>query len=481
MRWMQKLGHVAAVAAFCASVVGAVPHGDDGHNDGDQPAVAQYCVDGWHERGPKFCMAANMYHNHSTSAHDMLVTIEVHRPATDAHGLASKGWLAVGSGAVMSGALMFVVYGDPVTGQGPFVSGRGVPLQRGHEQPHVLSQHDASQNSGVLVHQLSGEWRAGDNGTHVGVLKMACYACNKWNGHAVSAEETSQAMIWAFNPTEDMAPYAWDQPLRKHVGVNGWGNFYANLEASTTHHADGAPAVVAGGKMINTSTSHITVAKPTFFQRLKARPVAHIHGFVMVLAFIVLFPLGVVGIRSGFTKAFKYHWTIQVAAVAVAATGAGLGISMSAGNLFGSAHQKIGLAVVALLLVQMASGWWHHVLFVKIRRRTWVSYGHMSLGWAILLGGWANVVTGSMLFGLGKTGLYALAAFIATELMALVALVYIARRKRQQDQEQLKAKSTDWREVGEEYFALDEVESEDDEDVSERKSDERLRPDKHHT
>ncbi|KAJ4163948.1 hypothetical protein LMH87_005645 [Akanthomyces muscarius] len=481
----QRLWRAVLALAALVSSVAAGPHGGEEHDDDDDdtavPAIAQFCVDGWDAHGPRFCMASNMYHNHSTSAHDMLVTVEVSRPANDT--LASTGWLGIGSGAVMSGSLMFLIYGDPVAKQGPFVSARGVEVGSGHTQPDVLSQDDASQNHGVLVRQLgAGEWKTADDGSHVGVVRFACYGCTKWHGHAVDPEATSQPLIWGFNEDEDMAPYAWDQPLRKHVGVNGWGNFYANLHAASTHHATGPPDVFRGQDRINAAASHILVKQPSFFQRLRARPSAYVHGFVMLVAFLLLFPLGVVGIRSGLDKAFKYHWTIQAGAMAFAAVGAALGVYMSRGNLFGSAHQKIGLAVFALLFAQAASGWWHHVRFVQIRRRTWVSYGHMALGWAILLGGWANAVTGSMLFGVGRLGLFVLVALVATELMALGTVVYIAKRKRQQDQAKAKAQATDWRdEDNEEYFALDEVDSEDeDEDASGRKSDEKLRPAKYH-
>ncbi|ATY59724.1 Carbohydrate-binding domain family 9 [Cordyceps militaris] len=481
MPQFRQAAALAAIATLGSTVAArASPHGSDAHRD-DTPAIAQFCIDGSAAHGPRFCMAANMYHNHSTSAHDMLVTVEVSRPADET--LASAGWLAIGSGAVMSGSLMFVVYGDPLTQRGPFVSARGVQLGHGHAQPDVLSRDDPSQNHGVLVQQLgAGAWRAGENGTHIGVVRFACYGCTAWQGHAVDPEETSQPMIWGFNEDEDMAPYAWEQPLRKHVGINGWGNFYANLRAASTHHATGPPAVIQGHDRINAAATHILVKKPSFFQKLGERPAAYAHGFVMLIAFLALFPLGVVGIRSGLAKAFKYHWMMQASAMCFATVGAALGIYMSRENLFGSVHQRIGLAVFALLFAQAASGWWHHVRFVKIRRRTWVSYAHMSLGWGILVGGWANAVTGSMLFGLGRLGLFLLVVLIATELMALGVFVYIAKRKSQQEQAKSRANATDWRDTdNEEYFALDDAESDEDaDDESGRKSDEKLRPAKYH-
>lgn len=484
MARLQRLWRAALVglAAFWPATT-ATPHGGEEHHD-DSPPMAQYCLDGRDDHGPHFCVATNMYHNHSTSSHDMHFTIETRRPVNET--LAGLGWLAIGSGAVMSGSLMLVIYGDPIAEKGPFVSARGVQIGQGHTQPDVLSETDASKNSGVLVQQLSSSWTrekpdGDEEESYIGRIEIACYSCDQWNGHAYSASETSMAMVWAFNEYADMAPFAWDQPLQRHVGVNGFGNFYANLEAATSHHANGPPKIDQTADSINADNAHIMVKKPSFFQKLKSRPAAYIHGFVMAVAFLLLFPAGVVGIRSGLSKAFKYHWSIQAGAMAFATLGASLGIYMSRGNLFGSAHQKIGLAVCALLFAQAASGWWHHVQFVKMQRRTWVSYGHMALGWAILVGGWANAVTGSMLFGVGRLGLFVLIGLIATELLGLATLAYIARAKRRQDQAQAKARATDWRDDEEETFALDDMDSEDeDEDASGRKSDEKLRPAKYH-
>jgi hypothetical protein len=40
--------------------------------------------------------------------------------------------------------------------------------------------------------------------------------------------------------------------------------------------------------------------------------------------------------------------------------------------------------------LQALLGYYHHVLFVKLRRRTFISYAHIVLGWIILSGGWLN-------------------------------------------------------------------------------------------
>jgi hypothetical protein len=57
---------------------------------------------------------------------------------------------------------------------------------------------------------------------------------------------------------------------------------------------------------------------------------------------------------------------------------------------FGGPHHYIGLGLFCALFVQNFSGFYHHVLFKKHGRRTWISYVHLILGWIIILLGWIN-------------------------------------------------------------------------------------------
>ncbi|KAK3180941.1 hypothetical protein K4F52_007755 [Lecanicillium sp. MT-2017a] len=436
---------------------------------------AQFCRDGYTKGEADFCMATFLYHNHTSSSHDLYVTMETRRSRTG-KSTASDGWTAIGTGPTMSGALMFIMYGDPESTDrdGPTLSVRTV--EQGHEPPQVFDDNQDSQG-GVQVRVLNSSWIPSDD-YYTGQATLVCYSCGDWEGNAVATKATSQPWIYAFNQNQDLAPYGDDERLNAHT-ADGWGSFYVDMASATTHHGDVLPAVDRSIMQQGASDKPIEQHQPGLGEKIAARPIAYLHGLFMCLAFLILFPVGVVAIRSGLSKAFRFHWAIQGAAIGCALCGAGMGLAMSEGNIFGPTHQKIGIAVSSLLVLQVVSGWWHHIKFVQIRRRTWVSYAHMSVGWAVLLGGWVNALIGLTLFGLGNFGFFLVAGFIAAEAVALVGWVYIARKRSQQA---AVSKDGVWEDAGEEYFALHDdlhSDSEDDEEMAPLKREDERRSDEY--
>jgi hypothetical protein len=429
---------------------------------------AQFCRNGYKDGQADFCMAVFFYHNHTTSSHDLYLTMETRRSTTAASSV-SNGWTAIGTGAQMEGALMFVMYGDAKNdddGKGPTLSVRAV--DQGHEPPHAFGKNPDDSKGGVDVQVLNSSWIPSED-YYTGHVSLVCYNCGSWHGSAVSTKAVSQPWIYAFNANQGLAPYGDDQRLNGHM-PGGMGHFYVDMTSATTHHGGTLPEIDHSIMQKGASDKALDGHKPGLGEKIAARPIAYLHGLFMSIAFLILFPAGVLAIRSGLSNAFRYHWITQGSAVACALCGAGMGLAMSEGNIFGPTHQKIGITVSLLLVLQVVSGWWHHVKFVQIRRRTWVSWAHMSIGWIILVGGWINVLIGLTLFGMGHFGRFLVGGFIAAEAVALVGLVYIARKRAQQAR-----KSKDgvaWEDPGEEYFALhDDIEdSEDEEERANRKS-----------
>ena len=116
-----------------------------------------------------------------------------------------------------------------------------------------------------------------------------------------------------------------------------------------------------------------------------------IHGMVLGIAFMLLFPFGVTALRSGSTKGFKYHWLIQSVAMAFAFVGFCLALYFSWGRFFTHPHKIIGEIILFCLIAQPILGWRHHVNFVRVRHRTAVSYWHIWIGRVILGLGIVNV------------------------------------------------------------------------------------------
>lgn len=397
---------------FLVAVVSAVP--------------SQYCLFGLPRDEVDFCMAVSLYHNHSTSAHDVYLSMAMRRSVQSSN--SSHGWTAVGTGPKMAGSLMFVLYGDPeASGASPTLSVRTV--KAGHAQPVQVAQEDAGKQLDIRISQTAWK-KTNDVNLYMATASVVCYACSEWQGAEISPESISQPWIWAWNKKQDMKTFSSDGQLEMHSLIDGFGYFYVDMKAATSHHSDGLPAFNVTGEDSNIGTSDrpIQEAKTGLWQKLLSRPLAHLHGFLMMTAFLLLFPLGAVAIRSGSEKSFKYHWVIQATAMVSALSGAIVAIVMS-DKVFGSPHQIAGVVIVSLLVVQAVLGWRHHVDFIRIFRRTWISYAHMSLGFVLLLGGWANVIGGLVLYGFSKLGIVMIAIFILLEAAGMGACSYFARRR----------------------------------------------------
>lgn len=420
---------------------------------------SQYCLFGLPRDEVDFCMAMTLYHNHSTSAHDVYLSLAVRRSA-ESNSSHALGWTAIGAGPKMAGNLMFVLYGDPEASdaKGPTLSVRTV--QSGHARPLQVTEKDTGTKLDVRVSKTTWS-KAQDDTLYVGTASIVCYACTEWHGTEISSETGSQPWVWAWNNRQDMKSFAPDEKLEMHTLTNGYGNFYVDMEAATSHHADGFPTFNVTGEDSNIGTSDrpIKEAKTGLWQKLLSRPLAHLHGFFMMLAFLFLFPAGAVAIRSGSDRSFKLHWVLQVTAMVSALSGAVLAVIMS-DKVFGSPHQIAGVVITLLLMVQAVLGWRHHVEFIRVFRRTWISYAHISLGFVVLACGWANVVGGLVLYGFSKFGIALIALFIFLEAVAVCGWAYLARRRSLAGS----AVHKETPESSAAYFALEDIPESDEED-----------------
>ncbi|PTB70969.1 iron reductase domain protein [Trichoderma citrinoviride] len=455
---------------------------------------SQYCLFGAPRDEVDFCVALSLYHNHSTSAHDVYLSLSVRRPvvqpgnssSSSSSSSSSLGWTAVGAGPRMAGSLMFVLYGDPEASAGekikpPTLSVRTV--KTGHARPVLITQEDAAAAAGsssqpVDVRVAETSWAKETDGDgdgssvyFVASAHAVCYGCSDWRGTDISPESASQPWIWAWNRNQDMEAFAADEQLEMHSLVDGnYGYFYVDMEAATSHHADGFPALNLTNKDAANANANIGASdrpmagdsnNKSLWQKLLSRPLAHLHGFFMMASFLLLFPLGAVAIRSGSTSAFKHHWAVQATASASALSGAVTAVIMS-DRVFASPHQIAGVAIVCLLPLQALLGWRHHVDFLRIFRRTWISYAHIALGFTILLSGWANVLAGLALYGLGKLGIALVALVVLLEAGGVGAVSWLAARRRAATGGNRVHKETP--ESSAAYFALEDIPESDEED-----------------
>jgi hypothetical protein len=121
-----------------------------------------------------------------------------------------------------------------------------------------------------------------------------------------------------------------------------------------------------------------------------------LHALILGVAFVIVFPTGVLALRSGWKVAFGMHWMLQALASAASVVGLALAITLSIigveYNSFDETHQILGLVIIALVAVQVLSGFWHHRTFKQTGMRSPVTYSHLLLGRILIYGGMVNAI-----------------------------------------------------------------------------------------
>ncbi|EGX96425.1 cellobiose dehydrogenase [Cordyceps militaris CM01] len=276
----------------------------------------------------------------------------------------TRSWGAIGLGSHdMAGALYFVMYlnakGDNVT-----LSPR---LAYGHYEPRF---YDA----------MRWEYLPG-TGVKDGfaTLSFRCIECQNWPGADsgkgyLDLNSNSQKSIWALGPRQKL--HADDQraPLRYH---ESHGVFSIDM-ARTKGTAD---APVLTDKSVDEGITQVEHVTKLFDVK------SSMHAALMTLAILVLFPLGIVLLRVG--RWASWHGVNQAVALVIVLAGFGMGIATSfhynRSMSFNSAHQIIGLLVVAFLLGQFTLGVLHHLEYRRTRAPTRYGRIHVWLGNGVLL------------------------------------------------------------------------------------------------
>lgn len=191
----------------------------------------------------------------------------------------------------------------------------------------------------------------------------------------------------------------------------------------------------------------------------------HLHGLLMTLSFLALYPLGVYLLRRPPVSAtdgsgFNSHWTIQTLGSISLLVGSAIGYVNS--HSISVRHQYIGLFLVLLIGVQIFLGWRHHVLYLATKRKTLFGKVHIYTGRVILPLGYVNIVLGMLLRRYGWLTMTLVVVFMLLQ-AAFLAFVLASKRNARIDT----GKGTARGDAGlpdheaEEYFQLDGDEDED--------------------
>ncbi|KAA8645171.1 hypothetical protein EYZ11_006694 [Aspergillus tanneri] len=410
-----------------------------------------------------FCLGVAMHQNASSKNYDMYLTMTVTRSS-------SLGWTAIGTGSSMAGSLMFILYGDPYANEPPTVSIRTV---EGHHQPQLVSQADMG---AADVRLLQASWvpasiaeselsTRGASPVSVAKLAIVCYSCEQWPGASISASAVSQPWIWAWNDEQEFAVYSHDAHLDAHkhdAGNGGWGRFYIDMARSINKevYPPSLPQIRPHVRIIGASDSPRGTGWMGWL--------GPIHGLLLGTAYLILLPIGVVAMRCGLAKSFKYHWIIQLVGSVFIWSGVLLGILQS--RRLDTTHQWIGITVAICSLVQILLGWRHHVVFMKTKRRQWASHSHIWLGRGFLIFGWGNIITGIVLAGHSLKWTAIASSVVTVDALVLIGCTWVLKRRMRGESPQAPhlSRLPPWKSQREEYFVLTAADEDEDDDRSSR-------------
>ncbi|EXJ61514.1 hypothetical protein A1O7_01942 [Cladophialophora yegresii CBS 114405] len=337
------------------------------------------------------------------------VTVSINVPNDNSDSLyfhflapADQTWAAFGLGGQMAGTLIFVTYASK--------DGNNVTVSPRIGTGHVMPKH----TSDVQVDVLSGSGII--DGTFV--VNAKCNKCRSWNGGKINIDSTSQAMIWAAGSSGTLNSDDLNAQISKH---EGYDFFNINLKAATG----------AGGVPVVNSSSTIIGDGPPLDGHGRFRGATGFHAFLMVGAFLIVFPGGLLMLRV-FEKVWL-HWGIQSLALLMTILGMGVGIAISKKDSISpnltAPHQIIGFAVVGFALVTWTVGFTGHLIYKKTQRPAKIMKGHRVLGPLTMGLGLINCISGFRFAGSN----IAMIVFIVAMFLMLIfvgTVLFLKRRQR---------------------------------------------------
>lgn len=452
------------------------------------------------------CTALTQHYNTTTEQSDLFVRYNWFRYRSSKY-----GWHAIALGQQMAGALMFIMYGDPASPSTPMTV--DIRTSDGHHPPVLVTEIERFKDQTPEIEIVTAKFdeykgdikieSLDEQPTHVGVAEIIVRGYTVWNGNPmvpVSNTTRGLEMIWSSNYQQDMAgdfshgrnidmhkfglgfgwifadilnaqtPEPLFGPIDELAGVKGVGETVIPPEPTADELAEGAAYI---SKMSssdqNTEPAQSTESAQTTETPAEDKPVErpertlfgksvrdwmwHLHGFLMTIAFLALYPLGTYLIRSPSPTAFNSHWTIQSLATVAMVIGCLIGYVES--YSISIKHQYIGIFLFLVIAAQIVLGWRHHVQYVATQRKTWLSKSHIYLGRIILPVGFVNIVLGMMRREYGWFTILLVVILMGLEAAFLIFWLFRASKNRAATGEQRTATSGPPRgDDAEEYFQL---------------------------
>ncbi|EUC33034.1 hypothetical protein COCCADRAFT_26609 [Bipolaris zeicola 26-R-13] len=311
-------------------------------------------------------------------------------------------WISVGTGSKMAGSVMLIVYRNE-SANGITLSTR---LASGENQPDYSSQIDCKLLSGTVDKDAQSSTMkersssSSSSSSDFFSTNIHCTNLQSLGQHdgTLSFANQQQNFIYALGPSASSSnSLSSNSPLANLQQHSSTGKFWVDMVNATS--------------VSSTSTNGSQVGVPSGAALLTAQntgtgggsdAMSAVHAAFMLLAFVIVFPLGAVLLR--WTKnGVRAHWIVQSAGLVLTIVGGGLGIALSEQNddqsSYSSAHQILGLIVFGLVFVQWALGMWHHLQYKRYQRPTVFAKIHRVVGPVILIIGFVNGFLGNNLSG----------------------------------------------------------------------------------
>jgi hypothetical protein len=152
------------------------------------------------------------------------------------------------------------------------------------------------------------------------------------------------------------------------------------------------------------------------------------HGIIMPVAFVLMFPIGAIAIRTlSFPGLIWVHagWMVLTYLLAIAGMALGIWLANTTHQL-DRAHAIIGIVVVVALLAQPITGLTHHILFKRYGRPNTATYPHVWWGRAVITLGIINGGLGLQLAHNTRKGEIAYAVVAAFMWLLWMTVIVIA-------------------------------------------------------
>ncbi|RBA17391.1 hypothetical protein FPRO05_02115 [Fusarium proliferatum] len=215
--------------------------------------AAQYCQFEGSHHPLTLCAAVNSHQNSTTSSTDWIITFGYQR-------VQDAGWVALGIGSGMYGALMFVTYANKSSRDLVLSVRRGL----GYYEPEPIGTEPQVVTNAISV-----------NGSGWFEVTFTCYQCSAWS--SVTPDGSPQPWIWAANVNQVFSETSVDSPMEKH-GI--YGHF--SLDISEARGGDSRlPHIdfTAANDASNTSGAGSMSQWPT--------SLFAVHGALMVLSTMI--------------------------------------------------------------------------------------------------------------------------------------------------------------------------------------------------